>query len=76
VARAAKSGSTDALYFSPADALKRLKKEGDLFEPMLKMKQKTTAVQVAVIRSAFEWQTVAGESPQQRQAGDPYPGVG
>jgi len=30
----------DALDFSPAEALKRLKKSGDIFEPVLKLKQK------------------------------------
>jgi bifunctional non-homologous end joining protein LigD len=30
----------DRLIFSPADALKRVKRSGDLFEPVLKLKQK------------------------------------
>lgn len=33
-------GNADALYFSPADALKRVAKLGDLFAPVLKLKQK------------------------------------
>ena len=37
--RAMKTGKTAPLFFSPADALKRLKKVGDLFEPVLKLKQ-------------------------------------
>lgn len=37
--RAMKTKKTSALSFSPADALKRLNKIGDLFEPILKKKQ-------------------------------------
>lgn len=37
---AAKKGSVDALQFRPADALSRLKRRGDLFAPVLKLKQK------------------------------------
>lgn len=33
----------DALYFTPDEALTRLRKVGDLFEPVLKLKQKHTA---------------------------------
>jgi bifunctional non-homologous end joining protein LigD len=36
-------GNVDALYFEPAAALKRLKKFGDLFAPVLKLKQKLPA---------------------------------
>ena len=35
-----KRAKTEALYFEAADALKRLKKRGDLFAPVLKLKQK------------------------------------
>ncbi len=38
--RVQKSGKIDALFFSPADTLKRVKKLGDLFAPILKQKQK------------------------------------
>jgi bifunctional non-homologous end joining protein LigD len=37
---AASRKKTEKLYFSPGDALKRLEKIGDLFAPVLKMKQK------------------------------------
>jgi bifunctional non-homologous end joining protein LigD len=45
--RAAKAGKVDALFFSPADALKRVKKLGDLFAPVLKKKQKLPKAFVA-----------------------------
>jgi bifunctional non-homologous end joining protein LigD len=38
--QACRKKNVHALYFSPADALKRLKKLGDLFAPVLKTKQK------------------------------------
>lgn len=38
--RAEKAGSTDALFFAPADVLKRVAKRGDLFAPVLKLKQR------------------------------------
>ncbi|HEX8076548.1 MAG TPA: non-homologous end-joining DNA ligase, partial [Chthoniobacterales bacterium] len=38
-----KRGKTDALYFEPGAALTRLKKLGDLFAPVLKLKQKLPA---------------------------------
>ncbi len=41
--RALKSQKTAPLFFSPAAALKRLKKTGDLFAPVLKLKQKLPA---------------------------------
>lgn len=37
--RVMKTKKTASLFFSPADALKRLKKIGDLFAPLLKIKQ-------------------------------------
>jgi bifunctional non-homologous end joining protein LigD len=40
---ACRKKNIDALYFSPNDALKRLKKLGDLFAPVLKTKQKLPA---------------------------------
>lgn len=36
-------GNADALYFSPAEALKRVAKVGDLFAPVLKLKQNLPA---------------------------------
>ncbi len=38
--RASKKKDLDALFFTPADALRRLEKEGDLFAPVLTTKQK------------------------------------
>jgi bifunctional non-homologous end joining protein LigD len=38
--RARKTGDSEALFFSPADALKRIARRGDLFAPVLKLKQK------------------------------------
>ena len=40
LAKAAKKRDRDRLYFSPADVLKRVKKLGDLFAPVLTRKQK------------------------------------
>jgi bifunctional non-homologous end joining protein LigD len=40
VERLARTGSADAVVFEAADVLKRVKKHGDLFEPVLKLKQK------------------------------------
>jgi bifunctional non-homologous end joining protein LigD len=38
-----KRGNTKLLYFEPEAALKRLEKAGDLFEPLLRLKQKLPA---------------------------------
>jgi bifunctional non-homologous end joining protein LigD len=38
--RAEKTGRGDALFFAPADVLRRVAKHGDLFEPVLKVKQR------------------------------------
>jgi bifunctional non-homologous end joining protein LigD len=38
--RVQKSGRIDSLFFAPADALKRFKKLGDLFAPVLEVKQR------------------------------------
>jgi bifunctional non-homologous end joining protein LigD len=40
LARAKKAGKTDSLFFPPAEALKRVEKQGDLFAPVLTLKQK------------------------------------
>lgn len=49
---AAKKEDSDALFFSPDDAIKRLKKKGDLFEPVLKLKQKLPKEFLALEKSA------------------------
>ena len=41
--RAQKAGKLEQLFFSPAEALKRVKKLGDLFAPVLKKKQRLPA---------------------------------
>src|SRR5262249_28230705 len=41
--RAVRRGDAGALYFSPDEALRRMEKTGDLFEPVLRQKQKLTA---------------------------------
>lgn len=45
--RAAKSGNSDGLFFSPAKALRRLAQRGDLFAPVLTRKQKLPAIFLA-----------------------------
>jgi bifunctional non-homologous end joining protein LigD len=40
VERAAKSGEAENLRFEIPDAIERVEKEGDLFEPVLKLKQR------------------------------------
>ena len=44
VERAAKRGDAEKLRFEIPDAVKRIEKEGDLFEPVLKLKQKLPAL--------------------------------
>jgi len=44
VERAAKRGEADDLRFEIPDAIKRIEKEGDLFEPVLKLRQKLPAL--------------------------------
>ncbi len=44
VERAAKRGDAENLRFEIPDAVKRIEKEGDLFEPVLKLKQKLPAL--------------------------------
>ena len=44
VERAAKRGDAENLRFEIPDAVKRIEKEGDLFEPVLKLKQKIPAL--------------------------------
>jgi bifunctional non-homologous end joining protein LigD len=45
VERAAKSGKIDHLHFEIPAAVKRVEKEGDLFEPVLTLKQKLPALE-------------------------------
>ena len=40
LARAVKRGKTEALFFTPAQAVKRVQKLGDLFAPVLSLRQK------------------------------------
>jgi bifunctional non-homologous end joining protein LigD len=43
LSRAQRQGRTDDLYFRPKDALARLRKRGDLFAPVLELKQRLPA---------------------------------
>ena len=45
-------GRIDALFFTPADTLKRIAKQGDLFAPVLTLKQKLPAQFVAAAKKA------------------------
>lgn len=47
--RVAKSGRLERLRFSPADVLRRVKKSGDLFAPVLKQKQKLPREFIAAV---------------------------
>jgi bifunctional non-homologous end joining protein LigD len=44
VERTAKGGDPEKVRFEITDAIKRIEKEGDLFEPVLKLKQKLPAL--------------------------------
>jgi bifunctional non-homologous end joining protein LigD len=44
VERTAKGGDTDKIRFEIPEAIKRIEKDGDLFEPVLKLKQKLPAL--------------------------------
>ena len=52
----------DALYFEPAEVLKRLDKLGDLFAPVLKLKQKLPAEVTKKIESPPSRGTAGAES--------------
>ena len=56
LARAVKRGSDKDLFFTPAAAVKRIKRLGDLFEPVLSMKQE--------IPKAFTEAIAAGPKPR------------
>ena len=45
VERIARGGDTEKIRFEIPDAIKRIEKEGDLFEPVLKLKQKLPALE-------------------------------
>jgi bifunctional non-homologous end joining protein LigD len=45
VERTAKGGDPEKIRFELPDAIKRIEKEGDLFEPVLKLKQKLPALE-------------------------------
>ncbi|QYM78106.1 non-homologous end-joining DNA ligase [Horticoccus luteus] len=70
--RAAKKDSADALFFSPADALKRIARQGDLFAPVLTLKQRlprdfTTAARSAPAASSRP--KSAGRAPDSASTG-------
>lgn len=56
--KATRTKKTANLFFSPAEALKRLKKDGDLFAPVLTLKQRLPAAFAAAVAGA---QDVAAE---------------
>ena len=56
LARAVKKGSDKELFFTPAAAIKRIKRLGDLFEPVLSLKQE--------IPKAFTEAIAAGPKPR------------
>lgn len=55
--KALRTKNTQPLFFSPEAALKRLKRKGDLFAPVLKLKQK--------LPRAFVRKSVAAASPEE-----------
>ena len=63
---ALKSGDAAELFFTPDEALKRMRKLGDLFEPILKLKQKLPAAFTAANGSARE--ESATKTPTSRHA--------
>ena len=65
LARAQKRSNIDAAYFSPSDALKRVKRLGDLFAPVLQLKQRLPAAFVAAAR---QMETKPTPRPLQRYA--------
>jgi bifunctional non-homologous end joining protein LigD len=54
VERACKKDDAEAFFLEPAEALKRLAKVGDLFEPVLKLKQKLPAQFKKVLGTAVD----------------------
>jgi bifunctional non-homologous end joining protein LigD len=52
LARAAKAHDIDRLFFTPREVLKRVERHGDLFAPVLKLKQKLPTGVLAVGRKA------------------------
>ncbi len=74
LARAVKRKKAEALFFTPAAAIKRIKKVGDLFAPVLKLKQKLPAAFTkalatgpAVKLSRWPHNTKEGRSPSLRE---------
>lgn len=71
VERACKKDDAAAFYLEPDTALKRLAKLGDLFEPVLKLKQKLPAKFEKVIESSpAPAETRTEEKPRLRGLGD------
>ena len=56
LAKAVKSGDEKPLYFTPDETVKRFKRKGDLFEPVLKLRQK--------LPRAFTQALAAGPTPK------------
>jgi bifunctional non-homologous end joining protein LigD len=51
LARAVKRKNKEALFFTPKEAIKRIKRLGDLYEPVLKLRQKLPAAFIKAIAS-------------------------
>jgi bifunctional non-homologous end joining protein LigD len=67
VSEALRSKDPDALFFTPDEAIERVKKRGDLFKPLLTQKQKLPTE----LRRYFE-QQLAGRSKRSSEALKPY----
>ncbi|HEY0944161.1 MAG TPA: non-homologous end-joining DNA ligase [Opitutaceae bacterium] len=61
--RVRKSGRVEALFFSPEAALKRIRKDGDLFAPVLKLKQKLPAAFVSAGAPSRRGRSRPGKMP-------------
>jgi bifunctional non-homologous end joining protein LigD len=68
--RATKKGDSSGLFFSPDEALKRMQKLGDLFAPVLKLKQKLPPAFAAAATSSSP--SVTRKSPKSSSALQAY----
>lgn len=68
---AIKKGDTSALFFTPDAALKRLNKLGDLFAPVLTLKQKLPAKFVASAQGSNGTKSPAAKAPEEETISPP-----
>src|SRR5215207_8681471 len=66
ISRAQSSKDRDALYFTPAEALRRLRKSGDLFAPVLTLSQQLPEAFARLAANGVEETTAA--SPRRKAA--------